>query len=127
MNAVAIELEPTLTYAARECEWEPVSLTDGVLTVRLRKTRNGREECDTYAVQEQHTDVPGVREFLVECVTHDTPDVYGVAIGPGVDVCTCTAGLVTRHTHKHSCRHRDALRALLAAGEFQTSNQESRS
>lgn len=117
MSALSLELFPTKTHAVRECEWFRISKTDGVLVIRLRRRPNGKEESDCYGVEEIETGNPDVRAFLVEN-PDDSPDTYETVIGPGWQFCTCTAGLVTKYTQKHSCKHRDALMCLVATGEM---------
>ena len=104
-----IELPPTATYAVRSAEWIPVSETESLLVIRLRKTAHGREEADVYGVEEQISGHPAVREFLLVNTTDpDQHDAYRVTLGGPLHGCTCKAGSV----HRYECKHVAALSKL---------------
>lgn len=112
-DTVTLDLGDTATYTSRVCEWVPVAPGEGLLVVRLRKTARGKEEAACYAVEEQDSGHPGVREFLVENPDNaKQPDAYLVTLGCDVkNPCTCDSGRARK-----TCRHLDALRALVKEG-----------
>lgn len=113
-NPVELDLPPTRTYAARSCEWIPTrdDGTEGVLVIRLRKTHNGKEEADVYAVERQVSPAPGIVEYLLANGTDaEQPDAYCVTLGGPRHGCTCKAGLCGL-----ACKHTDALTCLAALG-----------
>lgn len=107
-----VELTPTATYRHRSAEWVRVSDTDGVLVIRLRKTDHGTEEADVYAVEEQRSGHPSVREWLLtNTIDEGQPDSYRVTVGGPRQGCTCRAGLC-----RLGCKHLDSMSCLVAIG-----------
>ena len=114
LDKIGGDLQPTLTYARREWEWVPTGDGDGVLTIRLWKGERAGSKCesDTYQVQEEHSPGCRGRSFLLLNLTDESQsDVYRCVVGGPYQHCTCTAGSVKRI---ESCKHRDALKAMLA-------------
>lgn len=91
-----------------------VSDSEGVLVIRLRKTARGREENDVYAVEEQVSGHPQVREWLLVNTTDEQqPDSYRVTLGGPKQGCSCKAGLCRVES---GCKHLAALMCLAALG-----------
>jgi FtsP/CotA-like multicopper oxidase with cupredoxin domain len=113
------ELTPTKTYAVRRWAWvrqsDPTALADGVLTITLRKSLKPgvKSEDDSYDVAEQQEAVRGWRRFYL--VNHANAEVYEVTLGDRGDICTCDAG---KFKVASGCKHRHAMRAVLADGGF---------
>jgi hypothetical protein len=121
------ELAPTTTYDRREWQWYPASDSsylvdrDGSLMLAVTHGRRViRTEIDWYAVQEEHDRglPPGIRSFLLENEFDPDPDgPFRCVVGGMVEMCGCEAGRVDRRrVDPTSCKHRDALRALVAEG-----------
>ena len=108
-------LEPTRTYARREFRWIPTVAGEGVLVVRQRRTRDGREDAAVYAVEETTRGVGSPeRVFLVLCVTdEDGAEPYEVVVRCGTPLhCTCKAAKCRLAV----CKHRDAVSLLVKSG-----------
>lgn len=104
-----VELTPTATYAARSAEWVPVSDTDGVLVIRLRRTAHGKEENSVYAVKTGRSG-DGAREFELTRTTGNRV-AYVCVIDGENPICTCRAGEC-----KTDCKHLASIKALIATG-----------
>jgi hypothetical protein len=122
------DLGPTATYSRRSFAWVSngsgeVDMPDGEivpglgkLTIKLQHGRRCGCKCelDTYAVGEVEPEEIGTRLFLLLSLTDaDQREPYSVTIG-GANRCRCLAGIVDRY----ACKHRDALAALIEAGEL---------
>jgi len=108
-------LEPTRTYARREFQWIPTVAGEGVLVVRQRRTRDGREDAAVYAVEETTRGVGSPeRVFLVVNMTDpDAPEPYEVAVRAGDAVrCSCKAAKCRNPV----CKHRDVAEHLIRSG-----------
>lgn len=109
-TTTTVELPPTATYVSRRATYAPAGPGEGTLTILLRK-KSGPPEEAVYAVEEQAPPAPGVRSFFLEKLTlPESPDTYGVVVGPRGARCTCTAGCV----RKYVCRHEAAVKELLS-------------
>jgi hypothetical protein len=124
------ELPPTRSYDRRSYSWVPAdpgvfdSHVDGTLTIFLTHTgkRIVRNEVFVYAVEvewEAAVDF-GVRSFLLENFTEpDEQGPFRCVVGGMHETCGCEAGSFDkRRVEPTSCKHRDALRALLQQGGF---------
>lgn len=110
-------LPPTLTFKGRrEWSWTPAA-EKGQFVLRIKQwfTVTGRRhEGDTYTVEERHAVGCMGRLFDVNNESDPgVPDTYECLVGGPYEHCTCTAGACGRSA---SCKHRDALKAVLAAG-----------
>lgn len=112
-DTATFDLGGTATYASRVCEWVPVGVGAGLLVIRLRKTTHGKEQASCYAVEEQVSGHPDVREFLLENPNNpEQGDAYRITLGGGLkNPCTCDAGKARKH-----CKHWDALAKLVKEG-----------
>ena len=116
-------LQPTKTYASRRWVWtrnpDPAALGDGTLTITCKRSSKpgAKAEDDTYSVAEVAEAVRGWKRFLLVNITDaGQKDVYEVTLGGRGDLCTCDAG---RAKVPSGCKHRHALRAVVAAGGFE--------
>lgn len=118
------ELKPTASYKRRTWSWfrlgsirSEFPTADGKLEIEVWKSSKTASIVG-YAVEEQHTQHPVGRLFMLEPVDveieHDGP--YEVLIGhkSSDSRCTCT-GFATRKGELN-CKHVDAMAALLAVG-----------
>ncbi len=128
------ELPATSTHQHRAWAWLPNAnkdaglpghTHDGHLSITLQKGRKVgcKIERDAYLVECQPP-VPGFlgRAFLLSNATDPAAEeVYETLVGvrPGEGTCTCPAGKYKAP----SCKHRDALRAAIAAGAFPEAKQ----
>jgi hypothetical protein len=117
------DLAPSATKARRSWHWVPTpdKQYDGLLVIRQQGGRgmNCKSTVDTYAVEQQPAPVGfiGRRFYLLKLNDAGAvPDAYEVHVGEREDegACTCKAG----QCRAPCCKHKDALRAAIAAGVF---------
>ena len=127
------ELPPTATYQRRDWVWIPASPGDhedgrlGTLTIVLQRSRRAgaKQDSDTYAVEAdtEPLNQMGKAYLLCNLTDPDQPDVYKVTLAPhpSGDACSCKAGSVDlgrkrKATGELCCKHKCALRAMIAEG-----------
>lgn len=116
MRATKGEMPDTLTLGWRKWVWLPTPAYggDGILTISQRPLKGGGSEVDVYGVEEAPPEHPSARTFVVVNLTDDTQEQpYKTTVG-AVMRCSCEAGV--KGVKRTSCKHRDALQAVIAAG-----------
>jgi hypothetical protein len=122
---IAGDLPATKTYASRRWVWtrnpDLTALADGRLTITCKRSAKpgAKAEYDSYDVAEQFEAVRGFRRFYA--VNLESGEVYEVTLGGRGDLCTCDAA---KCKVPSGCKHRHALRAVLAAGGFEREEVE---
>src|ERR1043166_6475623 len=106
----------TLSNGWRKGAWVPTSSVggDGILSLSQRPMKGGGSDLEVYAVQEEPPEEFGTRLFLfVKLTDPDQEQPYKCVVGK-VQSCSCEAGRMG--FRRTSCRHRDALVAMISAG-----------
>ena len=117
MRAYKFWLEPTPTYRLRAGLWVPTASVggDGILTITLSHAKGGKMEQDVYGVEEVSPEVQGTRRFLLVNLTGDAQEQPYAAVVGKFTKCTCDGRM---HGGRASCKHRDSLAHLIAAGQL---------
>jgi hypothetical protein len=116
MRGYEFGMPDTLTYGWRKGAWVPTQHVggDGILSLSQRPLKGGGSDLEVYAVEEQPADRPGCRVFLfVKLTDPEQEEPYKATVG-AVSMCSCDAG--RKGFRRTSCRHRDAVSALIVAG-----------
>lgn len=116
IRAHEFTLPDTLSIGWRRGAWIPTPHVggDGVLSLSQRPLKGGGSDLECYAVEEVQPERFGTRCFLfVKLTDPDQERPYKCVVGREQS-CTCDAG--RKGFRRTSCRHRDALNALIAAG-----------
>ncbi len=116
MKAVRGEMPDTLTNCSRKWVWVPTPAAggDGMLCLSQRPIKGGGVDLDTYGVEEIQAEYPRCRSFVFVNLTDETQqEPYRCTVGP-VSRCSCDAG--RKGFRRTSCKHRDAVGAMIVAG-----------
>lgn len=110
-------LPATATYSHRAWGWFPsqphLPEGDGLGRLTIECVKGNRKESTQYVVEELDP-LPGLMGRQFRLTKLDDVTAYIMAIG-GLESCSCMAGQ-TRAKEKSVCKHRDAVRALIARG-----------